>query len=118
MAADFYIKSGDTSPDLVTTLLDADGAAVNLTGATVRFLMRPRGETELTVDGTAVIDDDETSGIVSYQWAEADPLYDIVGDTTTAGDYDAEFEVTFADGSVQTFPNSRYLRIKILRQLG
>lgn len=110
MAADFFLKQGDTTPPLVSTLKDADGAAVDLTGADVRFIMTPRGETEPTTDGVADIDADPESGVVSYQWME--------GDTETAGLYDAEFEVTFVDYSVQTFPNSGYVRIQILRQLG
>lgn len=108
--ADFNIKQGDTSPDLVSTLKGADGVAVDLTGADVRFIMTPRGETDPTIDGVADIDADPETGIVSYQWAE--------GDTEAAGLYDAEFEVTFVDYSVQTFPNSGYLRIQVLRQLG
>lgn len=89
---------------------------MDLTGATVRFVMKPENGTVLTVDGTADIDSDPTTGIVSYSWVA--PVGETPGDTDTDGEYEAEFEVTFADDSIQTFPNSRYLRVKVLRQLG
>lgn len=108
-APNFSIKKGDDSPALTSTLLDGNGDAVNLTGATVRFYMTKRGEDTPTVSGTATIDDDETSGIVTYPWGE--------GDTDTAGDYEAEWEVEFAGGEIQTFPNSGFIHIRILRDL-
>lgn len=105
---DFELKRNDTLPVLVATLTDAAGVAVDLTNATaVRFHLK-------ALDGTVKVNALATittpaSGIVSYPWTAAD--------TDTAGDYWAEFEATFADGTVETFPNDRHLWIKIREDL-
>lgn len=101
----FYIKQNDTSPAIQATLKDVDGVAVNLAGATVRFHMRKQGATTAKVDAAAVIVDD-AEGIVRYNWTAAD--------TNTVGTYQAEFEVTYTDNTVETFPNAAYLKVKVV----
>lgn len=101
----FYIKQNDTSPTMLATLQDADGNGVNVTGGTVRFHMRPIGSTTVTVDQPAVIVT-AIEGIVRYDWQAAD--------TATVGAYQAEFEVTYAGASIETFPNDGYIRVEIL----
>ena len=104
----FYIKQGDTSPALRATLNDPAGVAVDLSGAAVVFSMK-------TVSGTLLVDRQTcsiitaASGIVEYSWQ--------AGDTDVSGQHLSEFEVTFADSSVETFPNFDYLRIKISKEL-
>ena len=100
----FFIKQNDTSPSLRAILKDGDEIAINLTGATVRFHMRTVGGATATVDADASIVTAE-SGIVQYIWDAAD--------TTTVGSYQAEFEVTFPGGAVETFPNNGYIRVEI-----
>lgn len=109
LAPDYFVKRGDDSPAITSTLYDAAGDPVNLTGATVRFFMSKRGSDSTTVAGNGEIADDETTGVVSYEWQE--------GDTDDPGDYEAEWEVTFAGGAKQTFPNSGFVRVRILRDL-
>lgn len=46
------------------------------------------------------------SGIVRYDWS--------ADDTNAIGSYQAEFEVTYADASVETFPNRGYIRVEII----
>ncbi len=103
----FYLKQGDTLPVIEATLAGADGAA-DLTGATVKFLMRgPKvsGTTpDVVVDSGATIVDAE-AGTVLYAWQD--------GDTDLAGKYDAEWEVTFAGGGRETFPNTGYTTVVI-----
>lgn len=101
----FYVKQNDTSPAMLATLQDADGNAVNVTGATVRFHMRAVGSTTVVVDEAATIVT-AADGIVRYDWQAAD--------TDTIGSYQAEFEVTYADSSVETFPNDGYIRVEII----
>ena len=100
----FYIKQNDTVPSLRAALQNGSGDAVDITGATCQFHMRVLGQTTVTVDASAQIIDEET-GIVQYNW--------VADDTDTIGSYQAEFEVTYPDGTVETFPNNGYIRVEI-----
>jgi hypothetical protein len=101
----FRIKQNDTSPAMLATLQEADGSAVDLTGASVRFHMRPVGRAVITVDEAASIVN-AGSGTVRYDWQSAN--------ISTVGSYQAEFEVVYADGGVETFPNDGYIRVEII----
>lgn len=92
----FYIKQNDTGPAIAGTLERPDGTAVVVTGAAVRFHLRARGGTSTKVDAVATILNG-AAGSVKYDWQ--------VGDTDTGGYFEAEWEVTYSDGSVETFPN-------------
>ena len=102
----FYIKQGDTTPALKATLKDGDGNVINLTDASVRFHMRAIDATSSTVDAEGSVVSPATGGVVQYAWAS--------GDTATAGMYSAEFEITYGDGSIETFPNNDYIRVEII----
>lgn len=108
MSESFYLKAGDTSPALRATLQNPDGTAVDLTGATVVFNMRSSGNTVL-ISRVACSIVTAASGIVQYDWQ--------AGDTDTVGQHLGEFEVTFADSTVETFPNDGYIRVIIARQI-
>ena len=111
MSDSFKIRQNDRKEPLARTLQDSLGAAVDLTGATVKFLMRKKREATapLKVNVAAVVVA-AASGQVRYDWA--------AGDTDTVGTYKAEFEVTFADGRKQSFPNSGYLLVLVTQELG
>lgn len=103
----FFIKQNDTSPSLLATLRDFDGNAINLTGASVRFHMKD-------LNGTVKIDEamtvtNPTLGMVRYDW--------VTGNTDTVGTYYVEFEVTYSDNSVETFPNNGNKTISVVREL-
>lgn len=110
MAADFYIAQGDTASPLTDTLKDADGNAVDIFGTTVTL-------TAVSIDGTVVLDavpaavdqngagDDGSKGKLHYGWQESD--------TANADTLLARWTVTFADDSVQTYPNGGYILIEI-----
>jgi hypothetical protein len=100
----FYIKQNDTSPAMLATLKDGDGTLIELSGATVRFHMRPLGSNSTTVDAAASVYDYD-AGQVSYAWSASD--------TATAGLYEAEFEVTNTDGTIETFPNNGYITVEV-----
>lgn len=105
----FYIKQNDTAPALQVTLTRPDGTAANVTGATVDFHMRLPGATTSKVDAAGELVT-PASGIVKYVWA--------AGDTDTPGLYHAEFQITYADGSIETFPNGGpKLRVNITPEL-
>lgn len=98
----FTIKRGDTSPSIVFDLI-SDGAAVDLTNAAVKFIMAGK------VSAVAAIED-PVAGTVRYDWQAAD--------TAVPGVFNAEFEVTYPGGKVETFPNAEYIQVEILADLG
>lgn len=101
----FYIKQNDTSPKMLATLQNANGDAIDLTGASVRFHMRTVNGSASVVSAAATIVN-AASGIVRYSWA--------AGDTATVGTYQAEFQVTYADATIETFPNDSYISVQIV----
>lgn len=101
----FFIKQNDTSPFMTASLKDASGSAVDIQGASVRFHMRSVGSTTVKVDDAAVITDGE-NGAVKYEWSS--------GDTDTVGQFQAEFEVTYAGGKIETFPNNSYILVQVI----
>jgi hypothetical protein len=106
MSSAYFIKRNDTKGTIECNLLDGDSTAVDLTGATVKFLMRREGRSGVKVNSAASVVGDPAAGVVSYQWEAAD--------TDTAGDYEGEFEVTFSDGRVATFPSDGYVPVTVL----
>lgn len=103
MAQPIYIKKGDRLPALVATLRAA-GSAVNLTGGSVKFIMRSVNGGTPKINAAATLTT-PASGIVTYDWAAAD--------TDTPGKYHAEFQYTTAGGLKQTFPNNEHLVVLV-----
>tara|TARA_R110001632_G_scaffold48563_1_gene122372 strand:+ start:1089 stop:1412 length:324 start_codon:yes stop_codon:yes gene_type:complete len=101
----FQIKENDTTPSLRAALLNGSGDPVDLINTTIKFHMRPIGSSAASIDATASIIS-QSLGIVQYNW--------VSGDTSDIGSYQAEFEVTYSDGNVETFPNSRYINVEII----
>ena len=103
---DFYIKVGNTGPDLQVALLDEDGDAVDITSySSIKFSMRNKKTGAVIV---AAEDADEVTvnpGVIKYVWAAAD--------TATAGEYEGEFEVVMASTQIINFPNKGYISILI-----
>lgn len=109
MAIDFTIKQHDLLPEIAGVCKDADNVIPNITGSTVRFIMKDRTTGTNIIDAPATIVNGP-GGIVKYSWAN--------GDTDVAGSYHGEFEVTFPNGKPETFPNSKHKNIKIFPDLG
>lgn len=95
------IKRNDTGIGIKATLSNKDGA-VDLTDADVLFLMDKH-------EITPVVEDAE-NGIVLVTFNEVH--------TSQTGILKAEFEVAFADGRKETFPNDDYLKVHIMNDLG
>ena len=99
--ADFNIKQNDTSPGLEYTV----APVTVMTGATAVFSMRVRGGSVI-VNRQAVTIVNETVGVLRYPFKASE--------TAVTGDFIGEFEVTYSDGTIETFPNSTYIDITIL----
>jgi len=103
---DFYIKVGNTGPDLQVALLDEDGDSVNITNySTIKFSMRAKRTGTVIIDAVAASEVSVNPGIIKYEWQAAD--------TVTAGEYEGEFEVVMASGQIINFPNKGYISILI-----
>jgi uncharacterized protein YfaS (alpha-2-macroglobulin family) len=103
----FFIKQNDTSPALLATLKDFSGVAINVTGAAIRLHMKDLSGT-IKIDQAMTITN-ATLGLVRYDWQ--------VGDTDTVGTYYVEFQVTYSDGSVETFPNNGNKVVSVVKEL-
>lgn len=103
----FSIKQNDTSPSLQAILKDGGLNPVDLTGASVRFHMKAVGGAIKVDAAMTVVDQD--NGIVQYDWE--------AGDTDTVDTYAVEFEVTYSDGAIETFPNKGNLAVNVTREL-
>lgn len=113
------MKQNDTAPALVQTLtIPGTTRPLDLTDVVeVRFIMRLPGRSRAKVDDVATVlqvVDPLTrllvrQGQVQFPW--------VAGDTDTTGVFNAEFEITWRDGTRQTWPEDGYLQIVISADL-
>jgi hypothetical protein len=101
MTETFYIKRGDTGPSIRFSL---EPATITLIGAEVAFQMRVRGGGQV-IDAPAVIENFIGTPTVRYDWRPSD--------TAAAGLFEAEVRVRYANGVIETFPNSGFVLIRI-----
>jgi hypothetical protein len=102
---DYVLKVGDTLPKLEATLINKKtGQPIgDITSATVVFRYKVRGTAAwVSLNTVAILNGPKA--IVEVTWSP--------GDTSTVGDYDMEFVVTFPAG-VMTVPNVRCLLLRI-----
>ena len=106
----FTLKENDTRPLFVVVLKDNMGevgeAPVNLTTAsTALFNMRAvGGAVKVSLAGAAITS--AAAGEVTYSWGTAD--------VDTAGEYEAEVQITWNDTKKETFPNDSYFSVSIV----
>jgi hypothetical protein len=99
MSIIYQVKRNDTAA-IVDTLLDSAGIAVNLTGAGVLFHVVDRFGTSVinrsaTGPGGGALD---TTGKVQFVF--------MASEVSTAGAFFAEWQVTFTNGQIQTWPQN------------
>ncbi len=108
---DFSAKVGDTASAVYATLEDDTGTAVDIQAASVRFKMGPLSGGTLTVAANATNAQvgagtvDGSTGNVVYNWATSD--------LSVADWYRAEWEVTYSNGSIQSFPNAGFMLVAV-----
>ena len=101
----FFIKQNDDRPTLDVALQDDRGRPVNVASATIVFHMRNTADDSVKITSAAVTILSATRGEVRHTFTTTN--------TDTAGNFEAEFQVTFSGGTVQTFPNDGYIDIII-----
>ena len=106
----FYIKQNDTASFITRDLKDAFGAPVNVTGAAVKFSMRVKPAGTVKVDDQDAVIVTAGTGRVRYEWTAAN--------TNTADEYEGEFQVPYANGKIQTFPNDGHIPIVVTDDIG
>lgn len=111
--ATYTIKRRDTAPIIQDILLDSTGTAVNLTSATVKFHMTSWDGVTVVVAAGSVTGWNGgalgNNGQVEYAPAS--------GDVANAGVFKAEWEVTFAGGKIETWPNDGWAVVDITGDL-
>jgi len=100
-----YLKQNDVGGVIERTLRDGFGVPANLTGATVVFSMRvkPAGTVKISAAGATLVT--AVDGLVRYTFT--------AGNTDTADEYEAEFQATYSNGDVQSYPEDGYIPVVI-----
>jgi len=91
---EIVLVQNDYGKDLEMRVVDKDGNAHDLTGATLKFYMRKRGATTNKVDGASATIVDAAQGTCKYTWQS--------GDLDTVGVYDCQLEIIVEGSSVIT----------------
>lgn len=114
-----YLTVGSVGRAWAVQMLDGDGAAVDLTGATsATFSMRPRGSTTRKVDDAAAVIANGTYTLAdgsSQAFTPADGVLiyqPVAGDVDTAGIFEGQFSYQLA-GSQVIDPGAGYVTIRI-----
>jgi hypothetical protein len=100
------VKKNDSYDTITYQLENEDNSPIDLTGATVNFVM---GKKNKLITNAAATITSATSGIVSYQLTQMDTL--------VSGTFLAEFVVTFASGTKKTYPSNGYITVDIEQNL-
>lgn len=105
-------KRHDTTPLRVALERLANGAygAQSLAGATVVCHLRDEATGATVVSAGACVVADAANGVVTYDWA--------AGGNSQPGLYRLEFEVTYGDGTRETFPRAGYAMLEVQEDLG
>lgn len=102
----FYWGLAATGPAIEATLSDENDKVVDLTGATVTFVMKASFEdTSTLISAVADIDPDPTTGVVSYTPTSSD--------TASRGQFAGYWMVVDRFGVVQFYPTPGYHVIEI-----
>jgi hypothetical protein len=103
------LKQGDTKPAFRAQCLDGTTPVDLTSAATARLVMR-NWDDNTTVTGLMTVEDQtQAKGWAHRAWG--------AGETTTVGYYRAVVQVTWSDGTVQTFPADGYAGVSITANL-
>lgn len=101
----YEIKRNDLRP-YWRVQLTQNGNPADITGAVAaRFTMKVGTTGTAKISKAAMTIVDAATGVVEYHWTGTD--------TDTSGTYNAEVEVDWGGGALQTFPSKGYFTITI-----
>jgi hypothetical protein len=103
----FTIKQNDTSPSIQANLADSNSNPIDLSGASV--ILHMSSVSGVSKVASTMIISDAANGVVQYDW--------VTGDTDTVGIYYVEFQVTYDNGAIETFPNNGNIAVSVVREL-
>lgn len=112
MTSYFYAKTTDNFIPITVQLKEPDDSIIDPTVnvESIRFKMKRQGVDVfgLKVNSTSVVPDGTLKQVTYFLLA---------ADLDTVGGYDAEFQVTFTNGSMKTYPTNDYIKIQINKGL-
>jgi len=101
-------KQYDTGPPFRLEIRnESTGEPVDLTGSTVVFNLYRNGTQILNAAGS--VESPASGGVVRYDIQ--------ANDLATAGDLEAEFEISYAAGTIETYPAAGYIRVLVTPDL-
>lgn len=110
--ANITLKRGDTRPNIVRNLVqtvDGTEVAIDLNDVT-SVTLKLKAQTGSSTTTVACTVTDADAGEVTFTPSSTM--------TTAATTWNAEYEILFADGGIETVPNSGYVTIEIVQDLG
>lgn len=107
----FTITQGDSSPSLVSAL-GTTSSTVDLSNAQeIKFIMEDKYERVVINEGLQ-----DSVNILDAANGKVEFIFD-QSQTKTAGSYQAEWEVQFINGAIETFPTRSKIDIEIVEQI-
>jgi hypothetical protein len=110
MADALVLKRGDRRPSFRGQCLDGTTPVNLTTAASAKLILK----SDILTVTPAVVIEDAALGKVRYDWTAGD----LTGVLATSATYRAEVEVTWGDGTKQTFPGGDYGTVIVIDDLG
>lgn len=101
----YNYRVGDTSPAITYTLQNSDGSIPNLTGCTIKFVMKQAGVVLPKINASASIVGDATNARVMYTL--------VTGDMDTLATYTAVWQVTDPFGGIVNYPQGSSITVRV-----
>lgn len=88
------LRKNDTAPNLPITCRRISGSVIDITGATVNFIIANSGGSRTNTGHTACTPVSATAGTCTYDL--------VTGDIPAAGEYTGDVEITYSNNEVET----------------
>lgn len=106
---DHVLVANDSGTPITHQLTDVNGAVVDLTGASVKYMLWIPGAAAAAINAAMTVVGSPTLGTVSFTPSAAQ--------SATPADYIEEIQVTFSGGLIQTYPALGPHKVRIRQDL-